>query len=256
MENWNQIFTQTIIPDISNKKEESRISIINLEIDIKHLTNTIQKINNIINSYDGIIDDTIIKNKYNSINYDNYCKNILNTLTKYDEYYELYKIIETNNDIFELLSNFNNCVNKSCSNCVKHSESIVQLFSKLKINEECNLIKNKFIELHKNKLEYEQIVVFHNKLKLSNCNKVLELLYLTLENEKNNFQKLTNEVNDTTIYDFKMYLQHNIHKIEQNNYIIELDETNNSVNYEYLMLLDQINERINILEYQLVDINK
>lgn len=43
---------------------------------------------------------------------------MLNTLTKYDEYYELNKIIETNNDIFELLSNFNNCVNKSCSNCL------------------------------------------------------------------------------------------------------------------------------------------
>lgn len=73
MENWNQIFSKTIIPDILNKKEESRISIINLEIDIKHLTNTIQKINNIINKYDGIIDDNIIKNKYNSINYDDYC---------------------------------------------------------------------------------------------------------------------------------------------------------------------------------------
>ena len=256
----NQILTETIIYDISNKKEESRISINNLENNIYELTKTINKIKNIINDYDICVDDICIL--YNSINYDDYCKTMISTLSEYNKYNELNKIIETNSDVFTLLNNFNNCVNKSCYNCVKHSKSIVQLFSKLKINEECNLIKNKFNELHKYKLEYEKMIVFHNKLKLNNCNKTLELLNLMLENEKNNFEKLTKQINDTTINDFKVFLQNNIHIIEQHNYINELKEVNDLVNDDYLMLMYQIeqanilNEQLNILENQLIDINK
>ena len=141
VDNWNQIFTETIIYDISNKKEESRISINNLENNIYELTKTINQIKNIINHYDICVDDICIL--YNSINYDDYCKTMISTLSEYNKYNELNKIIETNNDVFTLLNNFNNCVNKSCYNCVKHSKRIDQLFSKLKINEECNLIKYK-----------------------------------------------------------------------------------------------------------------
>lgn len=262
LENWNQIFTQTIIPNISNKKDESRITIINLDNYIKQIIITIDYIKNYIELYNDNIDDEYIKNKYNSINYDDYCKNMLVTLTNYDKYYEINKIIETNNDVFTLLSDFNICVNKSCSNCLKHSNSIVQLFSKLKINEECTQIKNKFIELQKNKLEYEQIIIFHNKLKLYNCNKALDILYVILENEKNNFEKLNEQVNNTTIYEFKMFLQNNIDILEQNNYVIELEETINYVNHKYLLLLKQIeeanafNQQIIVLESRLVDINK
>ena len=260
VDDLNQILTETIIYDISNKKEESRISINNLENNIYELTKTINKIKNIINDYDICVDDICIL--YNSINYDDYCKTMISTLSEYNKYNELNKIIETNSDVFTLLNNFNNCVNKSCYNCVKHSKSIVQLFSKLKINEECNLIKNKFNELHKYKLEYEKMIVFHNKLKLNNCNKTLELLNLMLENEKNNFEKLTKQINDTTINDFKVFLQNNIHIIEQHNYINELKEVNDLVNDDYLMLMYQIeqanilNEQLNILENQLIDINK
>jgi len=183
-------------------------------------------------------------------------------LEKYNEYYELNKIIETNDDVFALLTEFNTCINKSCSNCLKHSNGIAQLFSKLKINENCDLIKNKFIELHKNKLEYEQMTVFHNKLKLNNCIKSLELLYMMLENEKNNFEKLVEQSNDITLNNFKMFLQDNINMFEQNNYIIELEQTTNSVNLEYLMLLEQIeeantiNNKINSIEIELSNINK
>ena len=260
VDDLNQILTETIIYDISNKKEESRISINNLENNIYELTKTINKIKNIINDYDICVVDICIL--YNSINYDDYCKTMISTLSEYNKYNELNKIIETNSDVFTLLNNFNNCVNKSCYNCVKHSKSIIQLFSKLKINEECNLIKNKFNELHKYKLEYEKMIVFHNKLKLNNCNKTLELLNLMLENEKNNFEKLTKQINDTTINDFKVFLQNNIHIIEQHNYINELKEVNELVNDDYLMLMYQIeqanilNEQLNILENQLIDINK
>jgi DNA repair exonuclease SbcCD ATPase subunit len=254
VDNWNQILTETIIYDISNKQEESIISINNLENDIYELTKTINKIKNIINHYDICVDDICIL--YNSINYDDYCKTMISTLSEYNKYNELNKIIENNSDVFTLLNNFNNSVNKSCNNCVKHSKSITQLFTKLKINEECNLIKNKY------KLEYEKMIVFHNKIKLNNCNKTLELLNLMLENEKNNFEKLTKHFNDTTINDFKVFLQNNIHIIEQHNYINELKEVNDLVNDEYLMLMHQIeegnilNEQLNILENKLIDINK
>jgi exonuclease SbcC len=254
VDNWNQILTETIIYDISNKQEESIISINNLENDIYELTKTINKIKNIINHYDICVDDICIL--YNSINYDDYCKTMISTLSEYNKYNELNKIIENNSDVFTLLNNFNNSVNKSCNNCVKHSKSITQLFTKLKINEECNLIKNKY------KLEYEKMIVFHNKIKLNNCNKTLELLNLMLENEKNNFEKLTKHFNDTTITDFKVFLQNNIHIIEQHNYINELKEVNDLVNDEYLMLMHQIeegnilNEQLNILENKLIDINK
>ena len=186
----------------------------------------------------------------------------MSILEKYNEYYELNKIIETNDDVFALLTEFNTCINKSCSNCLKHSNGIAQLFSKLKINENCDLIKNKFTELHKNKLEYEQMTVFHNKLKLNNCIKSFELLYMMLENEKNNFEKLVEQSNDITLNNFKMFLQDNINMLEQNNYIIELEQTTTSVNQEYLMLLEQIeeaniiNNKINSMEIELSNINK
>jgi len=54
-------------------------------------------------------------------------------LREYNDYNELNRIIETNDDIFKLLNDFSKCVNKSCSNCLKHSNSIAHLFSKLKI---------------------------------------------------------------------------------------------------------------------------
>jgi DNA repair exonuclease SbcCD ATPase subunit len=262
LETWNQIFTQIIVPDISDKIEESRLTINSLENNIEHMTNTIDKIKNIINNYDVQLDDINIKNKYYSINYDKYNKNMMSILEKYNEYYELNKIIETNDDVFALLTEFNTCIDKSCSNCLKHSNGIAQLFSKLKINENCDLIKNKFTELHKNKLEYEQMTVFHNKLKLNNCIKSLELLYMMLENEKNNFEKLVEQSNDITLNNFKMFLQDNINMFEQNNYIIELEQTTNSVNLEYLMLLEQIeeantiNNKINSIEIELSNINK
>lgn len=262
LETWNQIFTQIIVPDISDKIEESRLTINSLENNIEHMTNTIDKIKNIINNYDLQFDDINIKNKYYSINYNEYNKNMMSILEKYNEYYELNKIIETNDDVFALLTEFNTCINKSCSNCLKHSNGIAQLFSKLKINENCDLIKNKFTELHKNKLEYEQMTVFHNKLKLNNCIKSLELLYMMLENEKNNFEKLVEQSNDITLNNFKMFLQDNINMFEQNNYIIQLEQTANSVNLEYLMLLEQIeeantiNNKINSMKIELSNINK
>ena len=262
LETWNQIFTQIIVPDISDKIEESRLIINSLENNIEHMTNTIDKIKNIINSYDVQLVDINIRNKYYSINYDEYNKNMMSILEKYNEYYELNKIIETNDDVFALLTEFNTCINKSCSNCLKHSNGIAQLFSKLKINENCDLIKNKFTELHKNKLEYEQMTVFHNKLKLNNCIKSFELLYMMLENEKNNFEKLVEQSNDITLNNFKMFLQDNINMLEQNNYIIELEQTTTSVNQEYLMLLEQIeeaniiNNKINSMEIELSNINK
>ena len=262
LDNWKQIFIQIIVPDISYKIEESQNTINNLKNNIEHMNYTIEKIKNIINRYNVNIDDENVSNKYYSINYDEYNKMMMSTLEKYNEYYELNKIIETNEDVFGLLTDFNNCVNKSCSNCLKHSESITELFTKLKINENCDLIKNKFIELHKNKLEYEQITVFHNKLKLNNCVKSQELLFLILENEKNNLEKLIDQSNNNILNNFKMFLHNNINMFEQNNYIIKLEQITNSFNQEYLMLLDQIEEanviinKINILESQLSNINK
>ncbi len=55
-------------------------------------------------------------------------------------------------------------------------------------------------------------------------------------------QKLVEQSNDITLNNFKMFLQDNINMLEQNNYIIELEQTTNSVNLEYLMLLEQIEE--------------
>ena len=262
LENISQILTSIDITDISNKINESNICIINLENNIEQLSNTIIKLE--LGSYniDGNIDDNIIVSKYNSINYDVYCKNAVYTLTDYDEYYELNKVIETNSDIFTLLSDFSKCVNKSCSNCLKHSDGIIQLFSKLKINKECNIIKNKFAELHKIRSEYKQIVTYHNKLRLSNCNKLMYLLNLALENEKHNLDALFVQINDKTLYNFKMLLQDTIYNIEQSNNIIELEEVNESVNYDYVLLSYQLEEateleeQIAIAENQLVEVNK
>ena len=116
---------------------------------------------------------------------------------------------------------FNKCINKSCTNCVKHSNDISQLFSKLKINKEYKLIQIKFNELHKYKLEYDEIVTYHNKIKLINCNKTIELFKLILKHEQPNLKKLLVQLNDNTIHDFKMFLQDNIYKFNQHNYIIE-----------------------------------
>jgi len=262
LENWNQIFAQIIIPDFGSEIAESKITILNLQNSINQMSNTIEKIKNIIKKYDVIMDDTIIKQLYNNINYDEYIVNMMSTIAEYNEYYELNKIIEANNDIFTLLDDFNKCVNKSCSNCLKHSNGIAQLFLRLNIKKDCELIKNKFIELEKEKSKYEQIIVHHNKLKLNNSNQLLELFELALKQEQSKLAKLLEQQNDKTIDNFKLFLRDNISELEQNNYIIELEETNNMVNKEYQLLLEQIeqadnyNEQIANLEFKLNDINK
>ena len=103
LENWNQIFAQIIIPDFGSEIAESKITILNLQNSINQMSNTIEKIKNIIKKYDVIMDDTIIKQLYNNINYDEYIVNMMSTIAEYNEYYELNKIIEANNDIFTLL---------------------------------------------------------------------------------------------------------------------------------------------------------
>jgi DNA repair exonuclease SbcCD ATPase subunit len=262
LENWNLIFAQIIIPNFDSEINKSKITILNLQNTINQIFNTIGNIKNIIKKYDDIIDDKVIKNIYDNINYDEYINNMITYIADYDEYYELNKIIETNDDIFTLLNDFNKCINKSCSNCLKHSNGIVQLFSKLNINKECNFIKNKFNELKKAKIEFEQIIVYHNKLKLNNSNQLLDLFKSALEYEQSNLAKLLEQQNDKTSNDFKLFLQDNIYKLEQNNYTVELNKINSMVNDEYQMLLVQIeqadiyNKQIENLEIELNNINK
>jgi len=116
------------------------------------------------------------------------------------------------------------------------------LFLKLNINKECNFIKNKFNELKKAKIEFEQIIVYHNKLKLNNLNQLLDLFKLALGYEQSNLAKLLEQQNDKTSNDFKLFLQDNIYKLEQNNYTVELNEINSMINDEYQMLLRQIEQ--------------
>jgi hypothetical protein len=136
------------------------------------------------------------------------------------------------------------------------------LFLKLNINKECNFIKNKFNELKKAKIEFEQIIVYHNKLKLNNLNQLLDLFKLALGYEQSNLAKLLEQQNDKTSNDFKLFLQDNIYKLEQNNYTVELNEINSMINDEYQMLLRQIeqadiyNKQIENLEIEINNINK
>lgn len=262
LENLIQIFANINIQDIESKINDSKIFILNLENNINKLSNTIENLEKITQTYDYIIDVTKIKKLYNTINYDDYCKKMGCILAEYDEYYELNKIIESNAEFLTLLNRFNKCINKSCTNCLKHSNDISLLFSKLKINKECDLIQIKFNELHKYKLEYEEIVTYHNKIKLINCNKTIELFKLILKHEQTNLEKLLGQLNDNTIHDFKMFLQDNIYEFNQHNYIIELDQITNTIYEPYQILSEQIvqakeyNDLINILESQIFNVNK
>jgi DNA repair exonuclease SbcCD ATPase subunit len=262
LENLKQICISTEIPDYNQQINDTQINILNIENDINNLQSNINNIQNIIDKYDGITIDDNINILYNSLNFDEYYINTTNILNNYNKYYEINKVIETNDEIFTMLNDFNNCINTDCSNCLKHSNNINKLFSKLNIHEDCSVIRNKFLELQRLKNEYEQIIVYHYNKKLSNYQSLLELYSSILEHEKNKLNYYFEKANDNTIGNFKVELRENIIKMEQNNLLHELNETNDMVNEEYLLLNDQmiqynqLTEELNSYEIKLVDINK
>jgi DNA repair exonuclease SbcCD ATPase subunit len=183
-------------------------------------------------------------------------------LNDYNTYYELNKVIETNNDIFTLLTEFNKCINKTCSNCLTHSQNIIKLFSKFNIHEECDIIKNKFIELTKLKNEYEQMIVYHNKKKLNNYQYILQIYCSVLDCEKDKLGEYLEKANNSVYTDFKNNIMENINKMEQNNLLHELNEITNSLHEEFLLLNNQIKEynelsnELHLYETKLIEINK
>jgi len=268
METLRDIFTLTHEPNYTphggynEQINTTNINILNLENYINSIKVGIKHIENTLINYDvKTIDNHIIK-LYNKVLFDEYYNNMTNVLNDYNTYYELNKVIETNNDIFTLLSDFNKCINKTCSNCLTHSQNIIKLFSKFNIHEECAIIKNKFIELTKLKNEYEQMIVYHNKKKLDNYQSILQIYSSMLECEKVKLSKYLEEAKDSVYTDFKNSIMENINKMEQNNLIHELNYVTKTTNDEFLLLNDQIKEynelssELNLYETKLIEINK
>jgi DNA repair exonuclease SbcCD ATPase subunit len=262
METLRQIFALTQGQNYNEQINDTRINILNLENNINNIKACIKNTENILAKYDvQTIDNHIIK-LYNKINFDEYYNNTTNVLNDYNTYYELNKVIETNNDIFTLLSDFNKCINKTCSNCLTHSQNIIKLFSKFNIHEECTIIKNKFIELSKLKNEYEQMIVYHNKKKLDNYQSILQIYSSMLDCEKDKLNKYLEETNTSVYVQFKNTIMENINKMEQNNLIHELNDITNTINENFLLLNNQIKEynelssELNLYETKLIEINK
>ena len=253
-----------LIPETNYNEQinTTNINILNLENYINNIKNCIKNTETILIKYDEKTINKYIMKIYDNNNYDEYYNHTTNILNDYNTYYELNKVIETNNDIFTLLSDFNKCVNKTCSNCSTHSQKIIKLFSKFNIHEECTIIKNKFIELTKLKNEYEQIIVYHNKLKLNNYHSILQIYSSMLEYEKEKLCEYLEKTNTSIITDFKITIMENIKIMDQNNLIHELNEVTNIYNDEFLLYDDQIKEynelsiELNLYETKLIEINK
>ena len=231
-----------MVHQIQNQINDTNLNISNLENNINSIMNSIKYIENNLINYDGISYDNNIINIYNNINYDDYYEMMTNQQQEYNKYQELYKVIETNNDIFKLLKDFNNCINTECSNCLNHSENINKLFTKYDIHEDFSIIKNKFEQLHKNKIKFQQIIVYHNTIKLNNLKTTLQLFNSMLEHEKNKLAQLVEQSNDSTIISFKNDIQERITNFEQHNLLIQLEQLLNSTNEEYILLNQQLEE--------------
>jgi DNA repair exonuclease SbcCD ATPase subunit len=262
VENLRDIFALSYVPNFNEQLNKTNINILNLENNINYTNACIKNIQNILSKYIvKTIDESIIQ-KYNTINYDEYFINMTNVLNDYDKYYDINKVIESNNDIFILLNDFNKCINKSCSNCLLHSQNINNLFTKLNIYEECTTIKNKFNELEKIKNEFEQIVVHHNKNKLNNYQSVLQIYGSMLEYEKDTLNKLLDKTNDTNYIEFINNIKETLVNIEQNNLLHELNDITNETNEEFILLNTQIKQyndlsnELKLCESNLIDINK
>lgn len=261
IDSLNQIYDITHINDYSSQINEYKINILNIESKITDVYNSIKYTENILTNYNHVIVDPNIQNIYNNIDYNQYYTDTTNKLIDYDIYHELYKIIDTNNDIFLLLSQFNNSINHSCDNCINHSTNIKSLFNKLHINDDCNKIKKHFIHLQNIKNEYEQIIVYHYTNKLNNYKTTLDIFNSILDSEKNKLTQIINKSNNTVITDFKNLLQKHIYNIQQHNLNIELDNVSNSSYDKYIQLnlqTEQYNkliQQINSWEKILVDID-
>jgi len=262
METLREIFALTHESNYNEKINDTRINILNLENNINNIKTCITDTQNILVKYDVQTIDKSIIEIYKYVNFDEYYYNTTNVLIDYNTYYELNKVIETNNDIFTLLTEFNKCINKTCSNCLTHSQNIIKLFSKFNIHEECDIIKNKFIELTKLKNEYEQMIVYHNKKKLNNYQYILQIYCSVLDCEKDKLGEYLEKANNSVYTDFKNNIMENINKMEQNNLLHELNEITNSLHEEFLLLNNQIKEynelsnELHLYETKLIEINK
>lgn len=236
------IFNQTQIHQIQNQINDTNLNISNLENNINSIMISIKYIENILIKYDGISYNDYTINIYNNINYDDYYDMMTNIQQEYNKYYELYKVIETNNDIFKLLKDFNNCINIDCSNCLHHYDNINKLFTNYDIHEDLSIIKYKYEQLHKNKIEFHQIIVYHYTIKLNNFKTLLQLFNSMLEHEKNKLAQIIEQSNDSTIISFKNDIQEKITKFEQHNLLIQLEQLLNSTNEEYILLNQQLEE--------------
>ncbi len=84
-------------------------------------------------------------------------------------------------------------------------------------------------------MELQQIIVYHNTIKLNNFNSILE-------HEKNKLAQLIEQSNDSTIISFKNDILEKITKFEQHNLLIDLEQLLNSTNEEYILLNQQLEE--------------
>ena len=242
-----EIEQQIIIPNFDIQISNSNDIINNIMKNITELINTIKHTEKILSYYDHIIIEPNINYLYNNMldtcNYTEYSNNMERLLKDYNKYDKLYHIIESNKQTFTILNTALLNSNKDCSNCTEHNNNIKQLFSQLQIDNDIHIIINKFKELQKMKNAYEQIIVYHHKLKLSKCKSLLDINETILLSEKNNLISLISQSQNKTIIDHKNKLQQHIYNIQ---YHIET----NSYDYQYIQLkqeLDELNKLNNII---------
>jgi DNA repair exonuclease SbcCD ATPase subunit len=262
VENLRYIFELSYVTNFNEQINNTNNNILHLENNINYTYFCIKNIENIISKYNVKTFDNTIINKYCTINYDEYFIHTTILLKDYDAYYGIVKVIESNDDIFTLLNDFNKCINQSCSNCLSHSQNINMLFSKHNIHEDCTTIKKKFIELEKIKNEFEQIVVYHNKKKLNNYQSILQIYGSMVKYQKDKLNTLLHKANDNYYIEFINKIKENLVKVEQNNLLHELNELTNTSYDEFILLNTQIKQyndlsnELDLCESKLIDINK
>jgi len=255
------ILDSTIVYNFDKQISDTTLNILNIKHNISNILNSINKIQSSLLNYKHVTINNRIKKLYYSINFYEYYNNYSYVLDEYNKYYELNKIIESYHDIFCIFYDFNRCINKSCSNCLTHSTNINELFNKLHIYEHPNVIRKTFKKLNNTKTEYEQLFVFHNTIQLNNYQESLQLFQSILESEKKKLDYLNIQSNNHSIHEFKNLLIQYISDFQQNNYIIELNNTISIQNDEFiqlnqqLTLFDDFNQQLQQYNLQLHNIN-
>jgi len=251
-----KIFSYT--DTISNLQSE----LSNIKTNYKLIKTKADYIYNLID-FNIIINEDII-NKYKTLNYESYIKDINIKLSNYELIKQTYLIAETYKEIINMFKIFNTNINTKYQNCINHSNNINQFYCNNNLNYQN--VKEQYEYLTNLQNEKEKIYNYHMIKQYDHLKKYLDILELMMNDII--IQLESYEENNLNI--IKDDLLEIINKLNNSNLLYQIEAFEQSKNDEYIMLLNELelyneynkklenynNYKYNLEIYKQIDENK